>query len=704
VPPPFRLLVPGLLLALVLAACRPAPDRSVSWDDIPAARLAPADSEGFLLVPQASTLRESLAPSWRSLTADPSVRDAWLITPWGRILEALLPEPDVAAQILAEFTAGDTFVILGPGTATQLATVQQVKRLFEAARLRNLFTPPLPPGVPEAESEPPDLLAEDLEDAAFTEVMVPLPPAMEAALGNFVQSAKLPPVMVGGVIPADSTLPARFAAWAETLPPHVTRDTFDFEGAPFVRLNLLVANLVPREAAVRARDFLAANIGDPYNATLLVRGLLAKSTTLSFGRARGFFIVCIGFAEGVPVLAGTPESSLPATPAMQMLEDQIGPGLAAVFHADALISGLAASPPPVGEYLDAALESALEFAPPARIRPLRTAAADLRTRAVDLFLPRVSSASGILRKDGNRWSAEIFGGSLAPRLAAENAPPLLGEAPSLALVWNEHWQEGYAQRLLAFAGNLAAFSNDWMDALGPDFLDAGQSPLAGSLLRALQGPAARLATVEPELWSRAFGGEVALALDFSGAAPQPPLFPEAAGRTTLPRIALAAETGDRPALQEIWNQLTSASEGNPLASWPPPTSRTLPNGAALHEYPLPLGGPDLGAVVAADDSRWIFSTSPGFAEIVGGVPADGKTRAIQTVDFDTRPFSACAASWADALEADPSLAGWLPWFMPSTPSTLRTAAGLLQNPHRFHYEARWEDGAVRRSISLEPAP
>lgn len=699
---PCRLLVLGLVLGLSLSACRRAPEHVGSWDDVPAAQLAPADSEGFLLIREAGSLRGSLAPAWRNLSADPAVLAAWKTTPWSRILEALVPEADQTAQFLADFTAGDTFVILGPGTATQLATVQQVKRLFEAARLRNLFTPLPPSGVPAEMPEPLDDPSVNLESAAFTEVMVPLPPAMEAALEHFVQTAQVPPVIFGGQLPAGSNVPARLAAWAEGLPPHVTRDTFDFEGSPFVRVNLLVANLVPREAAVRARDLLAANIGDPYNATLIVRGLLAKPTTISFGQARGFFLVCIGFPEGIPILAASADASLAAAPAMQPLVAHLGPGAVAVFHADALIAGLAASPPPVGEYLDAALESALEFAPSHRIRPLREAASFLRARAADLFKPRVSAASGVIRRDNARWSAEIFGGSLAPRLSGENARPLLGDAPSFGLVWNEHWEEGYARRLLEFTGKLAAFSADWTDALGPDFPEAGRS--TGSPSGALQGPAAGLAAVDPVLWDLALGRQVALAVDLSGVAPPPPLLPEAAGRTSVPRLAIAAGAGDRRALQDIWGQLTAASDGNPLSTWPPPSTRTLPGGAVLHEYPLPLGRADLGAAVALDDSRWVLSTSPGFAETVAGAHGGGKDRSIQTVTIETAPFARFASTWAEALEAEPSLAGWIPGFLPSTPAALRAAALLLQTPRRFHYEARWDNGAVRRSLVLEPSP
>lgn len=697
---PRCLIVPGLLCCLLAVSCRRAPEHAGTWDDFPAARSAPAETEGFLLVRDAGSLHAALAPALAGLADDPSVRTAWQISPWGRILGAVFPETEKAAGLLADFASGDAFVILGPGTAAQLAMVQQVKRLFAAARLRNLFTPLPPSGSVE---EAPDLLDDpgvSLESAAFTEVMVPLPPAMEAALDHFVKAAQVPPLILGSEVPADGRLPARLASWVEGLPPHVSRDTFDFEGEPFVRVNVLVANLIPREAAVRARDLLAANIGDPYNATLIVRGLLAKSTTVSFGRARGFFLVCIGWPEGVPVLAGTAGSSLAAAPSMQPLTAHIGSGAVAVFHADALIAGLAAAPPPVGEYLDAALESALEFAPSRRIRPLREAAASLRTSASGLFQPRVSAASGVIRRDDGRWSAEMFGGSVAPRLSTENARALLGAAPAFALVWNEQWEEGYARRLLEFTGRLAAFSADWTDALGPDFPEAGQA--AGPLLRLLQGPASRLAAVDPALWDLAFGGEVALAMDF--VAPSPPVPPEVSGAAVLPRFAVAARTGDRRALEDIWGQLIAPSEANPLSTWPPPVSRTLPHGAELHEYPMPSGGAGLGAAVAVDKSRWVLSTSPALAEAVVEAPAGGKRPLIQSVQWDTAPWARLATDWAKALEADPSLVAWMPGFLPSSPSALRAAALFLQSPRRFRYEARWENGTIRRSMALEPAP
>ena len=413
-----------------------------------------------------------------------------------------------------------------------------------------------------------------------------------------MENAKVPPVLFGAKIPDDAKLPALLAAWADGLPAG-SEDTFHLDGeGPFVRARVLVANLVPKEAAVRARDLLGASIGDPYSATLMIRGLLAKTTTISFGRARGYFLISIGSPDGVPPLADVHENSLAGTDDLQALAEFLGPEVAAVFHADALITGLAAAPPPVGEYLDAALESALEFAPARRIQPLRETAAKLRTQAGELFNPRVSAVTGIVRQDKDRWSAELFGGSLAPRLASDNGRPLLGSNPALALLWTERWEEGYARKLLEFSGRLASFSADWLDALSLDFLDSSPTTKAGSAFRAMQSPAARLSRVDPDLWDRALGGDVGLAMDLSGLMPSPPLLPEAAGKAALPRLAIAAEIRSRDALGDIWRQMTAADEASPDLNWPPPSEQALPEGGTCYEYPLPLGGPDLGLAAA----------------------------------------------------------------------------------------------------------
>ncbi|MBE2180522.1 MAG: hypothetical protein IAE97_08630 [Chthoniobacterales bacterium] len=701
-PPPTLFLWLALLFAI--PSCQRDPVQATRWDDTPSVRLAPADSEGFLVLRRAGPRWADIAPAWQGLLSDGALRNSWLRTPWGRILEAVLPAPESTdlGQVLSETAAEEAFVVLGPGTATQLSAVQQVKRLFEAARLRNLFTPPPAPGVPADDIES---LPDNLEEAAFTEVIVPLPPAMEAALGHFVENAKVPPVLFGAKIPDDSRLPALLAAWADNLPPQVPRDTFDLDGeGPFVRVHVLVANLVPKEAAMRARDLLGASIGDPYNATLMVRGLLAKTATISFGRARGYFLVSIGSPDGVPSLADAPENSLAETDDMQALAEFLGPEVAAIFHADALITGLAAAPPPVGEYLDAALESALEFAPARRIQPLRETAAKLRTQAWELFNPRVSAVTGIVRQDKGGWSAELFGGSLAPRLASENGRPLLGHNPALALLWTENWEEGYARKLLEFSGRLAAFSADWLDALGPDFLDSGPSTKAGAAFRALQGPAAQLSRVDPELWERALGNQVGLALDLSGVMPPPPLLPDDAGKASLPRVAIAADVRNRGALAEIWQQMTAAGEDGPLIDWPPPSENTLPDGGTCYEYPLPLGGPDLGLAAAVRNDRWVLATSGPFAGTVISGPDAGRMQDVQSVQLETPPFAAFASAWADALEADPGLAPWTGGFMPSDPHTLRACAELLQRPWRFRYDARWENDALRRTLELSPLP
>lgn len=699
-----RSFLPWLVLLFPLSACHRGPAPAARWDEISSARLAPADTEGFFALRRGGSHWAEMAPAWQELLADRALRASWSRTPWGRILEAAQPDTQSPAldSILAEISAEETFMILGPGTATQLSAIQQVKRLFEAARLRNLFTPPPPPGAPEDTIES---LPESLEDAAFTEVIVPLPPAMEAALQHFVENAKVPPVLLGARIPEDGILPGLLAKWVENLPPQVPRDTFDLNGeGPFVRARVLVANLVPKAAAVRARDLLGAAIGDPYNATFMIRGLLAKTTTVSFGRARGYFLVSIGFPDGVPVMATGHDDSLAATSDMQRVAGFLGPEVAAIFHADALITGLAAAPPPVGEHLDAALESALEFAPARRIQPLREAANTLRTRAEELFNPRISATTGIIRHEKSRWSAEIFGGSLAPRLASENGRPILNADPAFALVWTENWEEGYARRLLEFSGRLAAFSTDWLDALGPDFLDSAQSGKAGAIFRVLQGPAAQLDRVGPDLWDKAFGSEVGLALDLAGAAPGPPLFPKEAGATPLPRVAIAAELRDPGALREIWRLLSIPDAENTIASWPPPTEHSIPAGGIAYEYPLPFGGPDLGLASVLQKGRWILSTSAPFAGLVASKGEDGRTRAVQSVRIETAPFAEFASAWADAIEEEPGVASWTGGFMPSDPGTLRVLSNLLHQPRRFRYDARWEKETLHRTLELAPIP
>jgi hypothetical protein len=184
--------------------------------------------------------------------------------------------------------------------------------------------------------------------------------------------------------------------------------------------------LVPTNVAVRARDIIATNIGDVYAATYIVRDLLSKVTTLGFGWMHGHFVISIGTESGVPVLSDSPDRSLVGAPPVQRLEPLLGEGADILFYADPLVVSLAAAPPPVAEYLDAALEAALEFAPAPTIDPLRKAAGPLREQAAELFRPRFSAVSGVIRQKHESWQAELFGGSLAPRLALGNAAPLFG--------------------------------------------------------------------------------------------------------------------------------------------------------------------------------------------------------------------------------------------------------------------------------------
>ena len=703
---PLALLLLGILLTV--PGCGPRKPVASEWKDAGFINHVPADAEGFLSLHRPAQRWGEISQAWGGLLSDAALRESWLKTPWGQIAVAALASPQQVA--LGETLTGagqeEVFIVLGRGTASQLAAVQQVKRLFEAARLRNLFTPPPAEDIPPEPAADQDPAADDLEAAAFTEVTVPLPPVMEAALQKFVADSSVPPILVGAKIPeGGGGLPAFFESWAEGLPEKFPREKFAFgpEGG-FTRVRIPVSGLVPREAALRARNILAAQIGDPYTATRIVRALLAKTAFISFGRARGYFLVSIASDEAPPALAENFEASLAASPAMTSVAPLLGPEGAALFYADALIVGLAASPPPVNEYLDAAIESAQDFAPEDRIGPLRAAADPIRKQAAELFKPRVVAASGIIQHGQTAWRAEVFGGSLAPRLAADNARPLLEAPQDLALLWTEHWQEGYAGRLMQFAGAFSAFSADWMASLGPVFLNPEHLPWTGRLLGALQQPAARLAGIDPGSWDRAFDRNMALAVGLDGVMPGSPLLPAAARKALLPRVAIAAGLRDRGTLEKNWQSIATASSGSAGRPWPEPLSIASPGGGICYEYPLPLGGPDLGLSVTLENKRWVLGTSALFTQALAAAPPAQGGGCIQAVRIETAALATFASAWADALEADPGLAPITWGLIPANPATLRAAAAILHEPRRFHYEARWEGKILRRVLELAPAP
>jgi hypothetical protein len=683
-----------LFVVTVTAGCQRAPRSEQVWREAGFVSRVPAATEAFLSLHGADRWR-AVAEAWSPLLDDPGVREAWSRTPAGRIaepfgMETLLP---ALRQALSSSPPEEAFVAFGPGTASQLAALQQVKRLFEAARVRNLFTPvPDADLVPPEENDPSAELPDDLADAAFTEVMLPLPPAMQEALENFVRHAAIPPVVAGlKLAPDDDRLPALLQTWVDRLPEKIPRDKFN-AGAhgEFTRVRLPVMSVVPREAAVRARDILAANIGDPYAATYIIRDLMAKSTTLCFGRAHGYFLVTVGMDDPRQALAADFADSLPAKGALDRVAPLLGPGKAALVYADPLIASLAAAPPPVGEYLDAAMESALEFAPGDAIRSLRTAAAPLREQAEELFHPRVAALGGVVRETEGRWSAELFGGSLAPRLALGNARPLIAADPRMAVTWTEHWEADYAVRVARFAAGVSTFAEKWLETLGPVFLEAGARDRTGRLLGLLAAALQPLGGDSAELLEKAFSHHVALTVDVDGVTP-----------AILPRVAVAAGLRDRDALGTLRAKITGSSV-LPLMT----AVETAPaSGATTYAYPVPLAGPDLEPAVTVDAQRWILGTSPSFTAAVAALPDAARgSSSVQSISVATAPVAAFAESWAGALEQDSSLSALTAGLLPSEPATLRAAARLLRTPRRFFYEARWEKDILHRVIELTPAP
>lgn len=700
-----------LLVAVLLSAggCRktePEPPAD-PWAGTGFLRHVPAEAEGYLSLRRPSDLWHGLSTAWQPLLDTPSVREAWQRTPPGRLVEAYLEAPTTAPLLDAVGAAAreEIFVILGSGTGMQLASLQQIKRLFDAARLRNLFTPLPPENAPPAEDVPLEKLPEDLASAAFTEVIVPLPPAMQETLEKFVRDAAIPPLILGAKIPPDSALPRLLGQWVDGLPGKLPRDTVGAgPHGKFTRVRLPVTMLVPTNVAVRARDILAANIGDPYAATYIVRDLLAKVTTIGFGHMHGYFIISIGSETGLPVLAEGAEKSLLAAPAVKRLEPLLAAAHTALFYADPLVVSLAAAPPPVAEYLDAAMESALEFAPAEKINPLREGADQLRGQAGELFRPRVSAVGGLVQPTGDGWRAELFGGSFAPRLALGNAAPLVAPGTGVDLLWSENWEEGYARRLLDFTGGLAAFATKWVEALGPVFLDDAQQSRADALLRLVGRPVGQLEQAAGKLIDSALDPHVFLALALDGTPPPPPLLPAAAERALLPRLAAGAGLRDREALTRGWQELT-ATAGEDTARWPEPVTTANPGGGQSYEYPLPLGGPDLGLTVTVSGQRWILGSSRAFNQTVAALPPStaGRT-AVQTIEFTTPPFAAFAAACASLLTEEPSLGSFPGGSIMSDPGALEAAARVLQTPRRFRYEARWENDMLHRVLELAPEP
>jgi hypothetical protein len=687
-----RLLAMLFLLAAT-AGCQRAPRSEQVWRDAGFVSRVPAATEAFLSLHGADRWK-AVAEAWSPLLDDPGVREAWSRTSAGRITEPFGAETRLPAwrQALSSAAPEEAFVAFGPGTASQLAALQQVKRLFEAARVRNLFTPvPDADLVPRDGNDPSTELPDDLADAAFTEVMLPLPPAMQEALENFVRHAAIPPIVAGlKLAPDDDRLPALLEVWVDRLPEKIPRDKVN-AGAhgEFTRVRLPVLSVVPREAAVRARDILAANIGDPYAATYIIRDLMAKSTTLCFGRAHGYFLVTVGMDDPRQALAEGFADSLPAKGALDRVAPRLGPGQAALVYADALIVSLAAAPPPVGEYLDAAMESALEFAPGDAIRSLRTAAAPLREQAKELFHPRVAALGGLVRETEGRWSADLFGGSLAPRLALGNARPLVAADSRMAVTWTEHWEADYAARVARFAAGVSAFAEKWLETLGPVFLEASARDRSGRLLGLLAAALQPFSGDSSGLLEKVFSHHVAMTVGLDGVTP-----------AILPRIAVAAGLRDGQALGTLRAKIAETSVLPLMAA----VDTAPAGGATTYAYPVPLAGPDLAPAITVDPKRWIFGTSPSFTAAVAALPeAPRGSSSVQSIRLATAPVAAFAESWAGALDQDGSLSAVTGDLLPSEPAMLRAAARLLRTPRLFSYEARWNDEVLHRVMTLEPA-
>lgn len=673
--------------------CDQKPPATPSWDNAGFVTHVPRDTEGFLSLQKPMKHWRHLQPMWNTFLSDPALQASWRKSPWGQIAGTITSSETLAplGRAILEADSDEYIFILQRGAATPLAAALQMQRLFKSARLQNLFTPS--PAENISSELPTKSHADSLEAAAFTDISVPLTPAMEEALKKIVKDISVPPFLVGIKLHAkDESLPKAFKTWAEALSDKFLREKFVL--APhgeFTRVRTQIAYLLPKGAAQRGRDALAATIGDPYTATDLLRTFISKPIVISFGEAFGYFFVMIGPDNASPVFAENFETSLAALPAMAPLASQSPSKIAALFYADALLVGLSVPPPPLQKYLDAALVTALEFAPAEHVESLSTSATTLQRQTDALFHPLVAAVSGTITREESGWNADVFGGPLPPRLAQENGRPLLEMNPDWALLWTEYWQDDYSGNLLQFAGNLSAFAAQWTTDLGPLILDPKKSAWIEKLLHVLQESSAHLAQIEPTSWDTAFDRRRALALAFDKATPT-------AGKSLWPRVALMAGIQDRKVLGENGAALASSL-------WHPTHTNSLPSGGISYEFSWPSEKPNEGLTVTLENQRWILGFPSSFTQTLGEAPTPLRgTDSLQRIYLTTVPWAALATTWADAIEADPSLAIYLPDFLPHNPQTLRTTAILLQEPYQLRYEARWEGKLLHRTIQLSPHP
>jgi len=680
-----------LFFILFFVGCKKKPATPVSWENPGFESHVPQDAEGFISLRQPVQQWHHLQPTWSSLLADPTLRNAWHQSPWGQIVDALTSSNSLAplTRAFLEADGEDYILVLQRGTAAQLASGLQVQRLFEAARWQNIFTPPI------AEDTPSEITAKsdfnNPESAAFTEVKVPLSPAMEESLKKIVKEISVPPVLLGIKLRSgDKSVLEAFHKWSAGLPEKVSRDKFPLSAqGEFTRIHLQLADLLPQGSAKHGRDILAATIGDPYAATDLMRSLISKPIVLSFGEAFGYFLVMIGPNDSPPAFAESVETSLAALPTLAPLASRRGTDMVAMFYADSLVTGLTASPPPIKNYITAALEAVMEFAPAEKKEPLLTSGLALERQADDLFQPLVAPTCGVIAHDKSGWRADIFGELLAPRLAHENGTPLLDMSPNLALLWTEQWSDGYTGNLLQFTGDLSTFAMRWIDDLGPLILDSKKLAWAEQMTNILREPSARFAHLEPTSWDQAFDRRRAFVVATEGITPQTAFF------STL---AIAAGLQDRKALTANWDEVAPAS-------WSVMHTNALTSGGVSYEFSSSLISSNLNLAITLENQRWVLGTSTNVTQTLGSAPTSSRgTKSVQRVQFSTVALATLVSTWADALETNTALSLSLPKFLPHEPQTWRTAAALLQKPYQFDYEARWEEKLLHRSVQLSPTP
>lgn len=629
--PPFRSLVPGLLLVLVtsLSACKKKPAEALQE---PAPDPSGIPAEAVVLPPQEAASKlgflAKLPPDTEAYAAVlnlPAHLDALKGSTWAKEVNAFLddktPAPSAAQDgapdlrnALAQLWGRDFFLSVGKGGAKALGTWQQLYTI--QSELSGLAYAQGYSGA----------VAKEGESAAVNVVQQLLGSLdLLKRCSDLVTQAELPPLMLGiqtekpdevlkELVPDDLMKQLKTKA-------RVSQVTIRGDG----RFTLIEGTLASVFTEAMKKEALAKVPADSKEVQAIVSKALdelqKKSFALAFGSLDGYLLVVIGATKPSFEFVADPSKSLLSRAELSFVQPHLGKNLVAVGFAQADVLETLRQEESITAVARGAVTGLKEHPMfGGMAKQIEPKIAELSKLERELAGKKLTTATGVAWWDKG-LHVETKGGQstegLKPDKSLKFSPLLDDESTVVGVVYQGNPEssakvrklvEGWSSVLHEGAHELVKAGLGGKD--GPEIAKWVDSDIVPKAVDFYTG--------SKTLFEKGTGDEHAWIIDLGGKVPPLPIFPTKpdAPAPKMLRLAALDEVTDRKVIAANWDKmqtsLNTIAAAFPLlagSKLPEPETRNQPGGLTTYAYTFLPGVDDLVPAASVSDKVLMMGTS-----------------------------------------------------------------------------------------------